>query len=102
MDAARIDMLDRAGLAGRRIDREDRQRVLAADKNAGLVRRGGAVGDVGRTPAGMQLYGTDGLPAANIAGLAQRALLVQRLARQRAPIVERVNMSSRFCRSSET
>src|SRR5205814_8072512 len=47
MDAVRIDMLDRAGLAGRRIDREDRQRVLAADKNAGLVRRGGAVRDIG-------------------------------------------------------
>ena len=34
MDAARIDMLDRVGFAGRRVDREYRERVLATGKDA--------------------------------------------------------------------
>src|SRR5205085_11743105 len=87
MNAMRIDMLDRVRLAGRRVDREHRQIVLAADKDAGLVRRGGAVGDIGKTAAGMQLYGAGGLPAADVAGLGQRVLLVQRR-RQQYPVVK--------------
>ena len=34
MDAARVDVLDRVRLAGRRVDRKDGERVLAAGKDA--------------------------------------------------------------------
>src|SRR6266542_1793115 len=86
MDAARVDMLDRGRLAGRRVDGKDGQRVLAAHKCAARVGRGGAVRDIGKTAAGMQLYRAGDLSAADVAGLAQGALAEQRLRRQGAVV----------------
>src|SRR5438477_10183609 len=86
VDAARVDVLDDLGFAARPIDREHRERVLAADKNAALVGRGGAVCDIGKPPARMQLDRADRLPAADIAALGECVLLEHRRAEQPAVV----------------
>jgi len=84
VNTARVGVLDHLRFAACRIDREHRQIVLAADKHAGLVGRGGAVRDIGKPPAWMQLDRADRLPAADVAGLGERVLLEHRLPEQRA------------------
>jgi hypothetical protein len=86
VDAARIGVLDDMRFAARRIDREHRQIVLAADKHAGLVGRGGAVRDIGKPPGWMQLDRADRLPAADVAGIGERVLLEYGLPEQRAAL----------------
>src|SRR3954453_8838270 len=86
VDAERVDVLDDLGFAARPIDREHRERVLPADKNAALVGRGGAVCDIGKPPARMQLDRADRLPAADIAGLGECVLLEHRRADQPAVV----------------
>src|SRR5579872_6055775 len=87
MDAARIDVLDRARLAGYRVQRKHRQRVLAADEHlpaAALDRGVGAVRDIGEAAVRVHLVGADRLTASDVAGLGQGAGTKHRFRRQHA------------------
>src|SRR5436305_8548378 len=87
MNAVRLRVLDQGGLAACGINGIDGEVVLAAHKDplaALLGRRGGAVCDIGETPAGMQLDRADGLPAAAVVRLCQAALPVALFRRQHA------------------
>ena len=76
MDAAGIDMLDRVGLAGHRVDRIDSECVFTAGKDALCPlpdRARSAIGDVDKAAVRMDMDCAGGLPPADIARLAQGA-----------------------------
>ena len=89
MDAAGVDMLDRVGLAGRGVDRINRERVFAAGKDALRPlpdRARGAVRDIDKAAVRMDMDRAGGLAPADVAGLGQGALAEQRRRRKPAAV----------------
>ena len=98
MDAVRVDVLDRVGLAGLRVDGKDGEGIFAAGEDPrpsiSVVR--GAVGDIDEAAVRMDMHGADRLSPADIIRLGDRVSFRNIGAASSVPS-SKANMSSRFC-----